>query len=435
MIMRRFLQILGLGGTNRRYDSLVDALLHLMKRDGLEKVIMDCPDRRTLLTVAAAELAVSPIDLGYNLAKIIDVPFLERINSVDIRALPSNCNISRFRKLGAIPVMKDGNITGIVCVDPALVAPLISELGDHLIYLSMWPFIAKALDESEEAFEKSEYQDKKESKIEAGRKVLGLLIEEVEGYGNSDVVIKVLETGIKYEFKTADGRKGHGQISTSIKTPLLDLLDQASAKGSLLFKLASKDVSRKVRVKLVQDEGFEFHLSWDLPLKADNTTNSAKVVAIKSVEKKAPQNTKNNDSEVATVTEQAGSKRKVVLVEDNETFASVISRFFARHNIDILHYKSGAEALQHLDSCIESPNLIICDVHMPNMNGIRFLDVLRQHGRFRNLPVVMLTSANDVDTEVQLLSGGADAYVGKNEDPRILCAHVERLLKRRQEAA
>jgi DNA-binding response OmpR family regulator len=46
-----------------------------------------------------------------------------------------------------------------------------------------------------------------------------------------------------------------------------------------------------------------------------------------------------------------------------------------------------------------------------------------------HIPVIMLTSDEDVDAELQLLGCGADAFVSKAKDPRVLTAQVQRLLK------
>ena len=88
-------------------------------------------------------------------------------------------------------------------------------------------------------------------------------------------------------------------------------------------------------------------------------------------------------------------------------------------------------ALEKLESAgAVMPKVIICDLHMPVMNGRELLARLKNDERFKQIPVVMLTSDDDVDAELQLLASGADAFVSKAKDPRVLTAQVRRLLRR-----
>ena len=75
------------------------------------------------------------------------------------------------------------------------------------------------------------------------------------------------------------------------------------------------------------------------------------------------------------------------------------------------------------------PKVIICDLHMPEMNGKEFILCLKQDQRLRSIPVIMLTSDDGVEAEVAALETGADALVSKTKDPRVLCAQVLRLSK------
>ena len=66
------------------------------------------------------------------------------------------------------------------------------------------------------------------------------------------------------------------------------------------------------------------------------------------------------------------------------------------------------------------------------MNGVEFLKQLRE--KAFQIPTIMLTSDADVEIEIELLGAGADAYVRKQDDPRLLWVHVKRLLQQRRAA-
>jgi DNA-binding response OmpR family regulator len=64
---------------------------------------------------------------------------------------------------------------------------------------------------------------------------------------------------------------------------------------------------------------------------------------------------------------------------------------------------------------------------MVEMSGYDFIRRLRATRVGRNVPVIALSSADDVETELQMLRAGVAAFISKGADPRILGAHIERL--------
>jgi DNA-binding response OmpR family regulator len=64
---------------------------------------------------------------------------------------------------------------------------------------------------------------------------------------------------------------------------------------------------------------------------------------------------------------------------------------------------------------------------MPLMNGKDLLERLKGDPKLSRIPVVMLTSDEDVEAEVALIKGGAEAFLAKSKDPRILSAQIRKL--------
>ncbi|MCB0325657.1 MAG: response regulator, partial [Bdellovibrionales bacterium] len=69
------------------------------------------------------------------------------------------------------------------------------------------------------------------------------------------------------------------------------------------------------------------------------------------------------------------------------------------------------------------------DVHMPEMDGGAFLEAVRR--RVRGIPILMLTSDEDEQLEAELVAAGADAFVRKHDDVRVLLAWCSNLAARR----
>jgi DNA-binding NarL/FixJ family response regulator len=64
---------------------------------------------------------------------------------------------------------------------------------------------------------------------------------------------------------------------------------------------------------------------------------------------------------------------------------------------------------------------------MPLMNGRDLLQRVKSDERFSSIPVVMLTSDEDIEAEVSLLQTGAAAFLSKSKDPRVLSAQIRKL--------
>lgn len=76
---------------------------------------------------------------------------------------------------------------------------------------------------------------------------------------------------------------------------------------------------------------------------------------------------------------------------------------------------SGVEALETLHR-MPAPDLVLLDLNMPHMDGLAVLDAIRSQGRWRDLPVVMLTTSGEPDDIERCYQHGATAYVVKPLD-------------------
>ncbi len=81
----------------------------------------------------------------------------------------------------------------------------------------------------------------------------------------------------------------------------------------------------------------------------------------------------------------------------------------------------------------ETPDLIISDLMMPQVDGYQFLQRLRDDARFKTIPVVFLTARGMTSDRIQGYQAGCDAYLSKPFDPEELEAIIKNLLERRQE--
>ncbi|MGI8422490.1 MAG: response regulator transcription factor [Gaiellaceae bacterium] len=115
----------------------------------------------------------------------------------------------------------------------------------------------------------------------------------------------------------------------------------------------------------------------------------------------------------------------VLLIEDEESIASLVRAYLEREGYRVLWKRTGLEGLATLES--EPARLVILDIGLPDMDGF---EVCRQIRRRRAVPIVMLTARDDEVDRITGLEVGADDYVGKPFSPRELVARVKAVLRR-----
>ncbi|MFO6419351.1 response regulator [Hylemonella sp. W303a] len=125
------------------------------------------------------------------------------------------------------------------------------------------------------------------------------------------------------------------------------------------------------------------------------------------------------------MTEAAPLKHPVLLIEDDDRLAQLIGEYLDGYEFAVTIVRRGdlAEAAvrEH------KPVLVILDLMLPNMDG---MEVCRRLRRFSDVPVLMLTARIDVFDQIAGLEVGADDYVLKPVEPRVLVARARALLRR-----
>lgn len=109
----------------------------------------------------------------------------------------------------------------------------------------------------------------------------------------------------------------------------------------------------------------------------------------------------------------AQRKHKILLVEDDESLASVYIERFEAEGFDVRHVANGEEALTN---AIEfKPELILLDVMMPKISGFDVLDILRNTPETANVRIVMLTALSQEKDKERAKEMGVDDYLVKSQ--------------------
>ena len=118
---------------------------------------------------------------------------------------------------------------------------------------------------------------------------------------------------------------------------------------------------------------------------------------------------------------------RIMAVEDDPIMQSVL-RDTIRPEFEFVLSPNGREALESASR--EKPDLILLDVHLPDMNGMEVCKHLKSDSRTRHIPVLMLTGeARTAPEQVSGLDNGAEDYLLKPISPKVLIARIQSILK------
>ena len=120
------------------------------------------------------------------------------------------------------------------------------------------------------------------------------------------------------------------------------------------------------------------------------------------------------------------NKRLVLVVDDSITMRKVTSRVLENRDYEVITARDGIDALEQLQD--RTPDIMLFDIEMPRMDGYELTERVRDDGRFRQTPIMMITSRAGQKHRDRAMQAGATAYLTKPYREDELLAEVERLL-------
>ena len=119
--------------------------------------------------------------------------------------------------------------------------------------------------------------------------------------------------------------------------------------------------------------------------------------------------------------------KQLMLVDDDPNLILLVKDYLEFRGYQVITAGNGREALKLLEQKI--PDLIICDVMMPEMDGYSLVEHIRKNSATEWIPVLFLSAKGQSQDRVKGLNTGADVYIVKPFEPEELVAQVESSLK------
>lgn len=130
------------------------------------------------------------------------------------------------------------------------------------------------------------------------------------------------------------------------------------------------------------------------------------------------------DSEVEAATPK--HSLSIVVVDDDKINLKTARKILKDH-FEVYCFETGKEAVEFIKESI--PDMVLLDIHMPEMNGFDVLNVLKNTANTKNIPVVFLTADTDAETELNGFKAGAMDYIRKPFIPDIMLERITRIIE------
>jgi two-component system, chemotaxis family, chemotaxis protein CheY len=104
-------------------------------------------------------------------------------------------------------------------------------------------------------------------------------------------------------------------------------------------------------------------------------------------------------------------EKTILLVDDSPAMRQLLRFAVKRLGLRCLEAGNGEEAIAALGA--NAIDMVVCDINMPVMDGFTFLRILREHPKWKALPIVMVTTEGDTVDRERAMKLGANAYLTK----------------------
>lgn len=111
-----------------------------------------------------------------------------------------------------------------------------------------------------------------------------------------------------------------------------------------------------------------------------------------------------------------GKKYTILVIEDEDLLLSAIVRKLEMNQVDSITCKSGREGIEILSKEKKFPDAIWLDYYLKDMNGLEFMNALKKHNEWPDIPVVVVSNSANTEKVTNMLTLGVKKYYLKAEN-------------------
>ena len=124
------------------------------------------------------------------------------------------------------------------------------------------------------------------------------------------------------------------------------------------------------------------------------------------------------------------AKKKILIMDDEKSIRFIIENTL-KQEFDVISLANGQEGLDYLEEG-NFPDMIICDLIMPEVDGFKFLERIKTSGFFDDIPIMILSGREWSKDKIRCFELGAEDYVIKPFNPSEVIARIKRRLEVRE---
>lgn len=121
--------------------------------------------------------------------------------------------------------------------------------------------------------------------------------------------------------------------------------------------------------------------------------------------------------------------KTIFVTDDSPTARASISYVLKENGYSVVLAEDGVDAVNKIKSTTGSIDLFLCDVNMPNMDGITLVEEIRKIQKCKFTPILMLTTESQESKKIEAKNAGASGWIVKPFEPEQLVSLVGRFVK------
>lgn len=120
--------------------------------------------------------------------------------------------------------------------------------------------------------------------------------------------------------------------------------------------------------------------------------------------------------------------KTILVVDDSESIREIVGFTLENEGFNVLFGENGQDALKHLN---KEPiiDLIVTDLHMPVMNGIEFIKLVRNNREYKSVPILFLTTESQTAKKMEAKEAGATGWIIKPFVPAKLIEAINKVMR------